>query len=110
MALTELPIDKSTLIYGSVPLAWLFLRFLPPWCSSSNGGVNVVASRPEMNKRMKVAAKMLNIAGHYVSSEATGRTQTKIHGPLDCEGHLGTDNRFYVIDPARCMLFLETSK
>ena len=25
----------------------------------------------------------------------------RLHGPVDCEGHLGVDGRFYIIDPAR---------
>jgi hypothetical protein len=42
---------------------------------------------------MKQAGKQLNLASHVV-----GKNGTKIFGPGDIEGHLGTDGKFYVID------------
>lgn len=78
-----LPIGADTLIYGS-----------------SDGGKNIVASDPEMNRRMKRVAKTLNLAGHNVTNSAR-TSEVRLHGPVDCEGHLGVDGRFYIIDPAR---------
>jgi serine/threonine protein kinase/tetratricopeptide (TPR) repeat protein len=78
-----LPVGSNTLIYGS-----------------SDGGKHVYATDPDMNRRMKRVAKMLNLAGHNVWDMAK-TTQVRLHGPVDCEGHLGVDGRFYIIDPAR---------
>lgn len=42
----------------------------------------------------------LNLAGHSVW-DTSHTSQVRLHGPVDCEGHLGIDGRFYIIDPAR---------
>jgi len=55
--------------------------------SSADGGVTIRATNKEMNVRMKLAAKLLNIAGHYVW-DRDGKNQVKLHGPLDCEGYV----------------------
>ncbi|KAL6072242.1 Clu domain-containing protein [Balamuthia mandrillaris] len=78
-----LPLGPNTLIYGS-----------------SDGGRTTHADVPEMNARMEAAANILNLKGHYVYNwERTEKIL--IHGPIDIEGHLGKDNRFYVLDTAR---------
>jgi hypothetical protein len=75
-----LPISNTTLCYGS-----------------NDGGQTVLASNPELNHYMEQAAKKLNLKGHYCGF----KTRQFLHGPCDCEGHLGTDNRFYLLDFAR---------
>jgi hypothetical protein len=66
--MTKLPIDKSTLVYGS-----------------DNGGNSIHADNNEFNRRMKKSAKLLNICSHYVW-DARGTKQRKLYAPVDCEG------------------------
>jgi len=51
---------------------------------------------------MKAAAKILNIKSHFVWDRAHTK-RTLIHSPVDVEGHLGYDNRYYV-----CVLLIES--
>ena len=48
---------------------------------------------------MKAAAQHLNIKGHYCG--ATVDKMVFLYAPTDIEGHIGKDNRFYVLDFAR---------
>jgi len=81
IAVSELPIEASTLIYGS-----------------ADGGCTIHADVEEMNDLMERCARLLNLKGHYTG---LGDSKTLLHGPADCEGHLGHDGRFYLIDLAR---------
>lgn len=81
IAITVLPIDKTTIQYGS-----------------SDGGRNVYAKNEQLNEKMQNAGKQLNLKGHK-----TGKLETIIYGPGDIEGHLGHDNQFYVVDFGRLM-------
>ena len=47
---------------------------------------------------MKSAAQQLNIKGHY---GGLIKTRAFIYGPTDIEGHIGTDNKYYLLDFAR---------
>ncbi len=71
-----LPISKDTICYGS-----------------NDAGQKVLSSIPEHNASMEAAAKKLNIKGHYCGMNS----KTFLYGPCDIEGHVGYDNRFYVI-------------
>lgn len=77
-----LPIGKDTLVYGS-----------------NDGGVTVVKKNKEMAKKMRLAAERINLNKHSVGNVI----RKKIFGPGDIEGHLGKDNRFYVLDAARLL-------
>ena len=81
IAMSILPIDKSTIRYGT-----------------ADGGKTIHASDDVMNQKMKTVARILNLKGHYVAS---GRQKVKIYGPADVEGHLGRDNKYYVLDFGR---------
>eukprot|EP01126_Amoeba_proteus_P046132 TRINITY_DN5198_c0_g1_i5.p1 TRINITY_DN5198_c0_g1~~TRINITY_DN5198_c0_g1_i5.p1 ORF type:complete len:429 (+),score=94.60 TRINITY_DN5198_c0_g1_i5:1108-2394(+) len=79
MAVNKLPIGADTLKYGS-----------------GDGGKTVHASIPKLNNLMKEAGTRLNLAPHRVLDKY-------IYGPGDIEAHLGTDNKFYVLDFGRVM-------
>ena len=71
-----LPIDKETLIYGS-----------------NDAGKTVLATNPEVNKRMQTVGNKLNLKGHtcgFVNKQF-------LYAPCDIEGHMGTDGRYYVV-------------
>jgi hypothetical protein len=71
-----LPINAQTIVYGS-----------------ADGGKTLFSGDKfsQLKELMAQAAQELNLAGHYC-----GRTSSKtfMHGPIDIEVHLGTDQRF----------------
>lgn len=77
MALSLLPIDRSTLIYGS-----------------DDAGRTVVNKTKLFSAKMEQLASKLNLMGHMVHG-------TKVFGPADLEGHRGKDGRFYMLDFSR---------
>ncbi|KYQ99699.1 hypothetical protein DLAC_03639 [Tieghemostelium lacteum] len=79
LAISQLPIDKTTIVYGSC-----------------DAGKTVHNSDPLISQEMERISKILNLRGHTV-----GLTQTFIYGPGDIEVHKGTDGRYYMIDFAR---------
>ena len=82
VAESVLPIKSYTLRYGS-----------------SDAGNDVRRDVKELNRYMKAAGKQLNLKGHLA-----GVVEDKakfIYGPADIEGHIGSDNRYYVLDFAR---------
>jgi hypothetical protein len=79
MAISLLPIDDTTLVYGS-----------------ADGGLTVKADNQEMNEMMEMAGKMMRLKGHRV-----GTNKLTIYSCCDIEGHKGKDNRFYLLDFAR---------
>ena len=82
IATSELPINNSsTLCYGS-----------------SDGGNRVYNIDTTLSKLMEKAGKRMNLKGHYTG---LGRNRQLLFGPVDIEGHLGSDDRFYVLDFAR---------
>jgi hypothetical protein len=83
IAMPILPIGSQTLVYGS-----------------SDGGGNIHTSNEQMNARMRLVGNILNLAPHYVW-DGHNRYRSKIYGPVDIEGHLGVDQRYYVLDSAR---------
>ncbi|PRP84978.1 hypothetical protein PROFUN_07363 [Planoprotostelium fungivorum] len=84
VAMAVLPIDKTTLRYGS-----------------DDGGSTVHDDDAELSEKMRVAAERLKLKGHmtgHVKSSAK-----KIYGPGDIEGHRGHDGRLYVVDFSRLL-------
>ena len=81
IAQSVLPIDSGTLVYGS-----------------ENRGRVVVASDPKMNEIMKQLGQMKCIKPHRVGQ---GDAAKELYGPLDIEGHRGTDRYYYLCDVAR---------
>lgn len=76
-ALSLLPIDKSTLVYGS-----------------DDAGATVHNKLRLFASKMEQISSMLNLMGHNVHG-------TKINGPADLEGHRGHDGRLYLLDFSR---------
>lgn len=83
IAMPLLPVGPDTLVYGS-----------------ADGGANIFAICSEMNVRMKLISSILNLGGHYVWN-LDHTEKTYVYGPVDIEGHLGRDDRFYILDAAR---------
>lgn len=82
VATSLLPIDSSTLRYGS-----------------NDGGSMVRKDNNELNEMIERSMKKLGLAQH--SSGTTLRND--IYGPGDMEGHVGKDGRYYLIDLARLL-------
>ncbi|KAN0003830.1 hypothetical protein ACTFIZ_009989 [Dictyostelium cf. discoideum] len=82
MAMSLLPISKKSLIYGSC-----------------DAGQTVHTSNNIFNNLFSNAAKIVNLKPHFVQ-DISGDIKS-ISGPIDIEGHLGSDNRFYLLDFAR---------
>jgi tetratricopeptide (TPR) repeat protein len=79
-----LPLGRSSLIYGS-----------------DDGGNTVLASDGMFNKRIRAAAKRLNLKPH-VCGVNEGRTK-RLWAAADVEGHRGTDGKLYMLDFSRSM-------
>ncbi|KAN0015626.1 hypothetical protein ACTFIU_008367 [Dictyostelium citrinum] len=82
MAMSLLPISKKSLIYGSC-----------------DAGQTVHTSNNIFNNLFSNASKVINLKQHHVE-DIRGDIKS-ISGPIDIEGHLGSDNRFYLLDFAR---------
>lgn len=80
----KLPINGSTLISGS--------------CDAGR----TIKQHAEFDGLLKEATKTLNLAPHLVLEKASDIRKT-VYGPVDLEGHLGLDMRYYVCDLARLM-------
>jgi hypothetical protein len=82
IALSLLPINNTTLVYGS-----------------DNAGHTVKSTDPD--SQMKRAGQVLNLKEHVAGQNESFTAQVSF--PADIEGHIGTDKRFYVLDLARLM-------
>mmetsp|Transcript_25498 Transcript_25498/g.64001 ORF Transcript_25498/g.64001 Transcript_25498/m.64001 type:complete len:997 (+) Transcript_25498:196-3186(+) len=80
VAVSVLPLDNTTLIYGS-----------------NDAGRTVHADVPEFNELMKTVGNALFLEEHHVGKHR----HATVFGPGDIEGHLGLDGRFYALDFAR---------
>lgn len=80
----RLPINNDTLIYGS----------------SDAGGTIIISDEGE--DIMRKVCDLLNLRSHTISGFSKKEERT-FYGPFDIEVHLGFDNKFYIIDPARIM-------
>jgi Clustered mitochondria len=81
IAMSVLPVSRDTLIYGT-----------------ADAGRTVHNDSAEFASLMARAANRLNIGKHYCGA---GRQRQLLHSAADVEGHLGTDNRFYLLDFSR---------
>lgn len=72
-----LPINSSTIVVGS-----------------SDAGKTVHCESDELMQILEKASIEMNLREHIVSG-------VKLYSACDIEGHLGTDNRYYIIDLAR---------
>jgi Clustered mitochondria len=82
IAVSKLPISGKTLVYGS-----------------ADGG-NVIHDSSKVKQMVMRACLRLNLKGHTVIERST-TTPKLVYGPVDLEGHLGTDGRYYIVDTAR---------
>lgn len=81
---TILPIrGDETLLYGS-----------------SDGGRSICYGTPEFRQLIRGVAQKLNLKEHTVVGKRSG-TSFRVYTPVDMEGHLGLDGRFYAVDCAR---------
>eukprot|EP01114_Cavostelium_apophysatum_P011844 TRINITY_DN2636_c0_g1_i2.p1 TRINITY_DN2636_c0_g1~~TRINITY_DN2636_c0_g1_i2.p1 ORF type:complete len:1423 (+),score=460.75 TRINITY_DN2636_c0_g1_i2:227-4495(+) len=81
-ALSLLPINAETLIYGT-----------------GDGGRTVKAENPKFNAKMRLAGEKLNLKPHQVGlSKTHGKF---LYSCADIEGHHGFDGRYYAIDFSR---------
>ncbi|GAB5364258.1 hypothetical protein AAMO2058_000954400 [Amorphochlora amoebiformis] len=83
IAMSYLPISKKTLVVGS-----------------GDCGGTVEMKDEELNRRLGILAKRLNLKTHTVKTLFNGMSHP-LHTCFDLEGHKGDDGRYYVIDCAR---------
>ncbi|PRP89297.1 hypothetical protein PROFUN_02171 [Planoprotostelium fungivorum] len=83
LAMPVLPIDKTTLKYGS-----------------NDAGATIHADDEVLNEKIEEACRRLNLRAH-----TSGLREDKkvVYGPGDMEGHVGLDGNLYVIDFGRMM-------
>jgi hypothetical protein len=79
IAVSMLPLGRGSLIYGS-----------------EDAGVTVHAKDKRLNELIEVASKRLNLKPH-----CCGKNNVTVYSPVDLEGHVGTDGRFYLLDFSR---------
>jgi len=107
VAQSVLPIDKTTLL-----------------CGSDDSGRTIVAKSKELMAKLDTLGKALNLKEHYVwerrdsnkslgtphssssspslsSSSSPSLQRIALRTPVDLEGHLGHDGRYYVLDCSR---------
>jgi len=80
----ELPIDRSTIVYGS-----------------NNFGAAVHIDDAPVAAAMRKSANSLMLAPHDVVSE--GDTLTRLFAAADVEVHKGQDSRIYLVNAARAL-------
>mmetsp|Transcript_22531 Transcript_22531/g.32926 ORF Transcript_22531/g.32926 Transcript_22531/m.32926 type:complete len:1011 (+) Transcript_22531:60-3092(+) len=76
-----LPLGNNSLVYGS-----------------ADGGRVIHKSHPGVNSAMERAAAALNLRAHSVGPPGH---LTELHAAVDIEGHIGMDNRIYLLDLSR---------
>lgn len=87
-AVSALPINKETLVYGS-----------------DDGAKSVVNIDPTAAALMDEFGRRLNLKKHLAGRDRS----SAIVGPADIEVHKGTDSRYYVIDHARVFVRREST-
>jgi len=55
-----------------------------------------------MNEMMSHAAKILNLKGEFIWNVNKAH-RIQLHTSCDVEGHVGYDDRYYIVDTARAM-------
>eukprot|EP01118_Nematostelium_gracile_P013720 TRINITY_DN5214_c0_g1_i1.p1 TRINITY_DN5214_c0_g1~~TRINITY_DN5214_c0_g1_i1.p1 ORF type:complete len:601 (+),score=151.75 TRINITY_DN5214_c0_g1_i1:486-2288(+) len=78
-AMSLLPIDKSSIIYGS-----------------PDGGLTYYYKNELLANKMETIGQLLNLKKHFAMDH-------HVRMPIDLEAHLGKDGYFYIIDTARIM-------
>eukprot|EP00026_Physarum_polycephalum_P000649 Phypoly_transcript_00650.p1 GENE.Phypoly_transcript_00650~~Phypoly_transcript_00650.p1 ORF type:complete len:1327 (+),score=210.69 Phypoly_transcript_00650:37-4017(+) len=81
LVFTRVPIHDSSLVYGS-----------------ADGGITFHNESYEISSMFSTASTKLNLQPHKVSC-----FDIDIPGPVDLEGHLGADGRYYAVDFSRLM-------
>lgn len=82
VALTLLPINKGTMVYGS-----------------ADGGKTILKKDEKVNNLIETICTNLNLKAHMAGIGVP----KLIYSPADIEVHIGTDNRYYAIDFSRIM-------
>lgn len=82
IAISLLPIDEKTIIYGS-----------------SDGGKTIHNDDEQVEQMMKRAAEILNLKPHECGIKSDSRKT--LCSAADIEGHKGKDGRYYLIDFSR---------
>lgn len=77
LAESIIPVGADSLVYGS-----------------RDGGLSVFADNAELNEKMRLAAKHLNLKAHRVWNREKSKSVV-LHAPIDMEGHIGRDGLFY---------------
>jgi len=80
IAMSVLPINNTTLVYGSPDAA------------------RTIYDHPEFSAKLKQVGDELGLKIHKVGKEPNIKL---MHTPVDMEGHLGTDGRMYLLDFSR---------
>ncbi len=83
VAMSVLPIDKSTLKYGS-----------------ADAGRSILTEDADLTALMREASLHLNLKPHYVGPKGK---EVEVVSAADLEGHVGYDGRFYMLDFSRTM-------
>ena len=97
VAMSVLPVNKSTLIYGFVFSFFFFGKisksnFSPfPQNRTNDAGKTIHKSNKEFNGIMRDTAKTLNLKSHLCGC-VKSKTK-KLSSAADIEGHLGTDGK-----------------
>ena len=78
-----LPVDSDTIVYGT-----------------PNGGNTIYSRSKEFAAKMKEVGEQINLKPHDVWNSRKQYKRT-LYGPADLEGHVGHDNRYYVLDCSR---------
>lgn len=77
VAISHLPVNKTTLVYGS-----------------SDGGGTVYDEDPKLRRKMKKLGNLSNLQPHTCGEKL-------IYCVVDLEGHKGLDGRYYLLDFSR---------
>ena len=80
IAITLLPLGKNSMLYGTADAG------------------KTIHDNPKLCGMMATAAQKLNLAPHICGSSGT-----LLSSAADIEGHIGTDNRYYLLDFSRSM-------
>lgn len=83
VAMSVLPIDKSTLKYGSM-----------------DAGRTILHENKDLTTLISEASKQLNLKPHMVGPKGA---EVEVVSAADLEGHVGHDGRFYMLDFSRSM-------
>jgi hypothetical protein len=81
--MSVLPIDKTTLKYGSM-----------------DAGRTILHENEDLNRIISKASELLNLKPHMVGPRGN---EVEFRSAADLEGHVGHDGRYYMLDFSRAM-------